>query len=157
LCKQLLGVEKPFKLNSSNFIPDQNSPSFTWQNGPKYTKSFALIIDDYDAKDGDRNWVHWVVFNIDKNTKTIKQNSKPSGSIVELNSLGVKSYADPAFPDTHRYVAHLYALDIEDITKAQYIDKDKTPIYKPDRIYDHKEFEKVFGNFILGKSILKSR
>jgi hypothetical protein len=52
-------------------------------------------------------------------------------------------------------VAHLYALDIEDITKAQYANK--RPIYKSDRIYDHKTFEKVFGNFILGKSILKSK
>jgi Raf kinase inhibitor-like YbhB/YbcL family protein len=155
LCKQLLGDKKPLTLSSNNFIPEHNSPSFTWQNRPKHTKSFALIIDDYDAKNGDRNWVHWVVFNIDKNSKTIKQNSKPSGAIVELNSLGVKSYTDPAYPETHRYVAHLYALDIEDITKAQYANK--RPIYKSDRIYDHKTFEKVFGNFILGKSILKSK
>ncbi len=157
LCKQLLGSKKPFKLNSDNFIPDHNSPSFTWQNRPKYTKSFALIIDDQDAKDGDKNWVHWVVFNIDKNTKNIKQNSIPSGAIVEQNSLGAKSYADPAYPKSHKYVAHLYALDIEDITKAHYIDKDETPIYKSDRVYDHKKFEKVFGNFILGKSVLESR
>jgi Raf kinase inhibitor-like YbhB/YbcL family protein len=155
LCKQLLGYKKPFKLSSDNFIPDHNSPSFSWQNRPKYTKSFALIIDDHDAKDGDKNWVHWVVFNIDKNTKNIKQNSIPSGAIVEQNSLGAKSYVDPAYPDTHKYVAYLYALDIEDITKAQYANQ--TPIYKPNKIYDHKEFEKVFGNFILEKSVLTSK
>ena len=38
------------------------SPYLYWKNAPAGAKSFAMIMDDPDAPNGD--WVHWVVYNI---------------------------------------------------------------------------------------------
>ncbi len=148
LCILLSGADKEFELSSDEFIPDHGSPSFSWKNPPVGVKSYAIIIDDHDAKDDKgRNWVHWVVFNINKDVKSILPNSIPADAIVERNSLGVRGYAEPKFPQSHTYVAHIYALDVGDITQTKYANG--VPIYKKDEIYDHMEFEKVFANFIL--------
>jgi len=156
LCKQLMGAPKKFTLSSKNFIPTHNSPQLSWKNVPKGTKSFAIVIDDHSAKDSNnRDWIHWVTVNIDKESRDIAANSKPLGSFVELNSNGSKSYGDPAFPEDHTYVAHIYALEVADITKLAYVNTVK--IYKPNGTYDHKEFEKIFGNFILEKSSIYSK
>jgi Raf kinase inhibitor-like YbhB/YbcL family protein len=156
LCKQLRGTPKTFKLSSNNFISEHGSPQLSWQNVPKDTKSFALIIDDQDAKDdGQRDWIHWSVMNINKNVTSIAANTRPDGALIELNSNGSRSYADPAFPKSHTYVAHIYAMDVEDISKVEQANHGK--IYYLNSRYDHKVFEKIFGNFILEKSRIDSR
>jgi Raf kinase inhibitor-like YbhB/YbcL family protein len=155
LCKQLRGTPQTFKLSSNNFIPEHGSPQLSWKNVPKGTKSFALIIDDQDAKDDQRDWIHWSVMNINKNVTSIAANTTPDGVLVELNSNRSRSYADPAFPKNHTYVAHVYALDIEDISKVEQANRDK--IYYPNSQYDHKTFEKIFANFILEKSRIVSQ
>jgi len=155
LCKQLRGTPQTFKLSSNNFIPEHGSPQLSWKNVPKGAKSFALIIDDQDAKDDQRDWIHWSVMNINKNVTSIAANTTPDGVLVELNSNRSRSYADPAFPKNHTYVAHVYALDIEDISKVEQANRDK--IYYPNSQYDHKTFEKIFANFILEKSRIVSQ
>jgi len=155
LCKQLNKVPRVFTLSSNNFIPEHGSPTFSWKNAPKGTKSFVLIIDDESAKDGTLDWVHWSVININKNTQTIAARTIPTGAKVGINSNGVKRYSDPAYPDTHKYVAHLYALDTKDATNAQFFHGAKN--FSLNKKYDHKEFEKVFGFFILGKSEIISK
>ncbi len=155
LCKQLEGTSQSFTLNSSNFIPEHGSPAFSWQNIPKGTKSFVLIIDDVSAKDANLDWVHWSVINIDKNTHTIVAGTTPDGSKIGSNSNGVNAYGDPAYPQTHKYIAHLYALDTEDVIHAQFFHGAKN--FDLHKKYDHKEFEKVFSLFILGKSQIVSK
>ena len=155
LCKQLKGTPKAFKLSSTKFIPEYGSPNLSWSNAPKGTKSFTVIIDDQDAKDGQIDWVHWSLMNIHHSTNSIATQALPKGALVELNSNGNKEYADPLYPKAHTYVAHIYALDVEDITKTKYADN--TKIYHEDRKYDHKVFERIFGNFILEKSQIVSK
>jgi Raf kinase inhibitor-like YbhB/YbcL family protein len=155
LCKQLQEVPKAFTLSSSNFIPDHGSPTFSWKNAPKGTKSFVLIIDDKSAKDSTLDWVHWSVINISKNTQTIAADTIPTGAKVGLNSNGMNRYSDPAYPHEHKYVAHLYAMDTKDATNAQFFKGAKN--FSLLKKYDHKEFEKVFSLFILGKSQLVSK
>src|SRR5438105_14475302 len=47
------------------------SPPLRWTNGPKGTKSFALIADDPDAPVG--TWVHWVIFKLPGETTELTE------------------------------------------------------------------------------------
>jgi Raf kinase inhibitor-like YbhB/YbcL family protein len=77
---------------------------------PKETKSLALIMDDPDAPMG--LWVHWVMWNIDPETRHIAENSVPQGAREGLTSAGRGGYHGPCPPDReHRYFFRLYAVD----------------------------------------------
>ena len=39
------------------------SPALSWEHAPAGTQSFALILDDYEARGGD-GFIHWAVYNI---------------------------------------------------------------------------------------------
>jgi len=156
LCKQLIaGEPASFTLHSSDFIPEHGSPAFSWEYAPKGTKSFVLIIDDADAKDGELDWVHWSVINIDKSTQSIETAQSPEGSKIGTNSNGANGYADPAYPHDHKYVAHLYALDTADVLHAKFFNGERR--FDLTKKYDHKAFEKEFGLFILGKAEISSK
>ncbi|MCF7873866.1 MAG: YbhB/YbcL family Raf kinase inhibitor-like protein [Candidatus Omnitrophica bacterium] len=92
------------------------SPSLTWDDLPRGTKSLALIVDDPDAPAG--IWVHWVVYNIPSDLEGIEENI--SGE--KFNSLGIRQgkndfgkigYNGPCPPSgsAHKYSFKLYALD----------------------------------------------
>jgi Raf kinase inhibitor-like YbhB/YbcL family protein len=88
------------------------SPELEFLNVPENTKSLVLILDDPDAVSG--TFTHWVIFNIDPETKLIAENSLPKGLNQGLNSGGRNSYIGPCPPSgTHRYFFKLYALDIK--------------------------------------------
>ena len=88
---------------------DNVSPPLVFSDVPDNAKSLALIVDDPDAPLG--TWVHWVVFNIPKEVREIKENSVPQG-VQGLTSAGQPSYQGPCPPSgTHRYFFKLYALD----------------------------------------------
>ena len=55
------------------------NPRLHFDGVPKETKSLALIVDDPDAPG--RTWVHWLVWNIDPNTKEISENSSPRNAV----------------------------------------------------------------------------
>ncbi len=89
--------------------PDVN-PGLAWDEPPKGTESFALIIDDPDAPVG--TWVHWLVKDISKDMRNIPKDSVPGTEVK--NSFGKKGYGGPCPPSgTHRYFFRLYALNIE--------------------------------------------
>ena len=84
------------------------NPPLLFAEAPENTKSFVLIVDDPDAPAG--TWVHWVIFNIPKETREIKENSRIGSEGV--NSSGSLGYEAPCPPSgTHRYFFKLYALD----------------------------------------------
>lgn len=67
-----------------------------------------MIVDDPDAPMG--TWVHWVVFNIDPETKMIISNSIPGEQ--GMNDFKRLTYGGPCPPSgTHRYFFKLHALD----------------------------------------------
>ena len=72
-------------------------------------------MDDPDAPGG--TWVHWVLFNIPGNARSLLGNLPPDaqladGSIQGVNSFGRNDYGGPCPPSgTHRYFFKLYALD----------------------------------------------
>ncbi len=86
-------------------------PTLKWQNAPKATVSFALIMDDPDAPKG--TWDHWLVFNIPATVNEInKKQPLPPNALNGKNSSGTMNYIGPCPPDReHRYFFTLYALD----------------------------------------------
>ncbi|MGQ9493296.1 MAG: YbhB/YbcL family Raf kinase inhibitor-like protein [Anaerolineae bacterium] len=116
----------PFVLTSPAFeagqsIPRQYtcdgqdmSPPLQWSEPPLETKSFALIVDDPDA----RGWVHWMLYNLPAITRSLPEAiptgaELPDGSRQGKNSWGKMQYGGPCPPSgTHRYSFRLYALDI---------------------------------------------
>ncbi|MDI9817840.1 YbhB/YbcL family Raf kinase inhibitor-like protein [Tatlockia sp. PL877] len=86
------------------------SPALFWQNPPKNTRSFVLIVDDPEAQNG--IWVHWLVFNIPAEVRNLTEGEIPVSAISGKNSWGTTGYRGPCPPsDIHRYFFKLYALD----------------------------------------------
>ena len=84
-------------------------PELIIEDIPENTKTLALIMDDPDAPSG--TFVHWLVWNIPKETKGIKKGEKifyPQGK----NDFQKNSYGGPCPPSgMHRYFFKLFALD----------------------------------------------
>jgi Raf kinase inhibitor-like YbhB/YbcL family protein len=87
------------------------NPPLLIRNVPQGTKSLALLLDDQDAPRG--SYVHWIVWNIDPETKDIKEDSVPENAVVGTNDFKKRNYGGPCPPTrAHRYLFKLYALDI---------------------------------------------
>ena len=104
---------------------DDISPPLSWAGVPEATKSLALLVDDPDAPDPaapKRVWVHWVLYNIPKDTHGLAEGvggrDVPAGTREGLNDWKKTGYGGPCPPiGTHRYFFRLYALDcvLEDL------------------------------------------
>jgi Raf kinase inhibitor-like YbhB/YbcL family protein len=106
---------------------DDISPPLAWDGVPGGTKSLVLIIDDPDAPDPKAPqlvWVHWVVYNMPPDTKSLPENASkaglPQGAALGVNDFKKTNYGGPCPPvGRHRYFHKLYALDITlDLRKA---------------------------------------
>ena len=88
------------------------SPQLSWENAPNETESFALSVTDPDAPGGE--FIHWLVYDIPKDVRSIDQASLPKAAKQVANDFGKKDYGGPCPPSgTHRYIFTLYALDTE--------------------------------------------
>jgi Raf kinase inhibitor-like YbhB/YbcL family protein len=126
-------IPKTIRLNSSafennGFIPidytpkkNDNSPPLTWENIPKETLSFVLLMFDYDAPAPFFKLMtinHWVVYNIPPTIVSIKSSITTEelneiGISVGLNISGKNSYTGPEPPiGIHSYYFRIYALSI---------------------------------------------
>jgi hypothetical protein len=131
------------RLKSENFVDTGNipseftcdgediSPQLSWEDVPAKTKSFALAVTDPDCPGG---WIHWLVYDIIKDLREIKQGSLPAGAKELENDFGKKPYGGPCPPSgTHRYFFTLYALDtehLEGVNKRNFLDKIEKHIIK---------------------------
>ena len=97
------------------------SPPLSWSWVPDDTRSFALIVDDPDAPDPkapQRTWVHWVLYNIPRDTRELPQGvtreTLPPETGEGVNDWGRTGYGGPCPPiGRHRYFFKLYALDCD--------------------------------------------
>jgi Raf kinase inhibitor-like YbhB/YbcL family protein len=84
------------------------SPSLSWSGEPAGTQSFALIVEDPDA----RNYNHWLLWDIPASVHSLPEGAKPDGT-SGTNDFGDRGYGGPCPPaDTHRYVFRLFAMDL---------------------------------------------
>lgn len=81
---------------------------------PENAKSLVLIMEDPDVPQSiraDQLYVHWVIYDIPPDTKTIAEHTTPPG-IQGKGTNGQTAYMGPCPPDReHRYFFKLYALD----------------------------------------------
>jgi len=92
------------------------SPALAWNDAPAGTQSFSLIADDPDAPAG--TWVHWVLFDLPANARSLPQNVPKTEQLENAarqgrNDFGKIGYGGPCPPRgaPHRYFFKLYALD----------------------------------------------
>ena len=127
---ETVAAPKPFELTSpvleaKNMIPTKYSCNgedisvpLAWGDPPEGTQSFALIMDDPDAKAvAGFVWIHWITFNIPPETRSLAEDlpttdSLPDSSFQGKNSFGNIGYGGPCPPSgMHHYYFKLYALD----------------------------------------------
>ncbi len=91
---------------------DNVNPPLEIYGVPEEAESLVLLFEDLDGKEGEL--VHWMVWNINPNTKIIDSGLAPEDSIEGYNDFGAAEYRGPC-PDSgeHRYQFRLYALDTE--------------------------------------------
>jgi len=85
------------------------SPAFHWEGAPVSARSFALVVDDPDA----RGFIHWVAYDIAGGTSgDLPAGVGPSGPPSQgRNDFGRIGYGGPCPPSgTHHYRFTLYAL-----------------------------------------------
>ncbi len=108
--------------NYGDFIPvkytcdgEDISPPLTWENAPKGTKSFVIIVEDPDAPIG--TFIHWIVYDIPATSTGIAENfpKKPEVNGIKqgINDFGRVGYGGPCPPPgkPHRYFFKLFAID----------------------------------------------
>ena len=116
-----------FELTSAAFAPggaiparhtcdgDNISPPLEWSDPPEGTQSLVLIADDPDAPG--RTWVHWVLYNLPAQARSLPEAVPPEADLIDGGRHGENSwnrlgYGGPCPPSgTHRYFFKLYALD----------------------------------------------
>lgn len=91
------------------------SPHLAFADIPDGAKSLALVVHDPDVPTNlrpDGNFDHWLLWNLDPDTREIREGEEPS-AIFGMNTRGTTTFVPACPPDReHRYVFTLYALDI---------------------------------------------
>jgi Raf kinase inhibitor-like YbhB/YbcL family protein len=95
------------------------SPPLTWVGPPERAHSFALIVHDPDAPNGD--FTHWVLFNI-RNDRAHMDEGEQNVGTEGHNDYGGNGYGGPCPPrghGPHRYFFHLYALEADHLALVE--------------------------------------
>lgn len=115
---------------------EDKSPALEWSEPPPGTKELAIVFDDPDVKRAG-GFVHWVIYKIPPQTRSLKEAlprddklSEPNGALQGRNDFRRVGYYGPLTPPgpPHHYTFRIYALDVEiDLparaTRKQLMDK----------------------------------
>lgn len=99
------------EFNREGCTGDNIAPELNWTNVPAGTKSFVMLMSDYDAP-VDGGFHHWIVYNIPGSARELEGNHAFTEG---LNSYGFIGYGGPCPPptgETHHYLFLLYAVNI---------------------------------------------
>ena len=66
------------------------SPPLEWSGVPAQTKAFALISDDPDAPMG--TWVHWVLYDIPPDKKSLPEGVKKDNVLSDNSKQGMTDF-----------------------------------------------------------------
>ncbi len=141
-CAHFAPPQPAFELHSSTFragesLPDRTvlngldchganvSPALAWSGAPAGTKSFVLVLDDYEARGGD-GFIHWAVYDIPPTATSLDENAGASepdlanGARHAYNDFLRRSYGGPCPPEgpPHKYRFTLFAIDMPSIDDA---------------------------------------
>jgi Raf kinase inhibitor-like YbhB/YbcL family protein len=91
------------------------SPDYHWEDAPRETKSFVLILHDPDAPRAN-GFTHWLLYDIPPHVTRVRENISKEPTVPDVgvqgkNDFGKIGYAGPCPPSgKHRYFGRLYAL-----------------------------------------------
>jgi hypothetical protein len=136
--------------NDGGVIPAQytcdgnnSSPFLEWHSPPTGTKSYVLLVDDYDAPNG--LWNHWIVYNLPSNVNKLTEGIKilPEPAQHGENTWHRQEYGGPCPPDKeHRYYFKLFALD---------------DMLNPQHKVTRENIDNIMEQHILGQTMLMGR
>jgi len=96
------------------------SPALEWNSVPEGTKSFAVLMEDPDAR-APKPFVHWLLYNVPATTMRLYESvpavmrlADPAGALQGRNSRGQIGYVGPRPPagdPPHHYHFQVFALD----------------------------------------------
>ena len=92
------------------------SPPLSWSGEPEGTRSFALIVDDQDA----RGFNHWLLWDLPASVHSLAEGAKAEGTSGR-NDFGDRGYGGPCPPagrGSHVYSFRLFALDVRSLNLA---------------------------------------
>lgn len=93
------------------------SPPLMWGDSPRPAASYAVVMLDRDAHGkGGAPFVHWVIFNLAPDVKTLAENMRrnrlPGAAAEGTNDFKREGYDGPCPPSgKHSYAFTVYALD----------------------------------------------
>lgn len=94
------------------------SPPLTWGDSPHGAQSFAITLEDQDARapKTQRPFMHWIVFNLPPDTRALgeamRRGRLPGSAGEGTNDFKREGYDGPCPPSgMHRYVLTVHALD----------------------------------------------
>jgi Raf kinase inhibitor-like YbhB/YbcL family protein len=95
-----------FGCTGSNIAPELN-----WRNVPVGTKSFVLLMSDYDAPLAG-GFHHWIVYNIPAGVRELEGNHPFTEGTTSFGFTGYGGPCPPPTGETHHYLFLLYATNI---------------------------------------------
>jgi Raf kinase inhibitor-like YbhB/YbcL family protein len=90
------------------------SPPLSWSGLPEGTQSVAIWLDDPDAPGG--AFTHWLAWDLDPGAGGV--DAGQAAPVEGANDAGENGYFGPCPPGgdgPHRYVFHVYALDLAEL------------------------------------------
>ena len=87
------------------------SPELDWKNVPAGTKSFVMLMSDYDAPIAG-GFHHWIVYNIPANARELEGYHAFTEGTTSFGFIGYGGPCPPPTGETHHYLFLLYAINI---------------------------------------------
>jgi hypothetical protein len=102
------GLASTFAAGDGRCPGDNLNPQLTWSEGPAGTASYAIALNDPDA----RGYSHWLHVDIPADIKTVARGGSASlPGVAGRGTNGTAAYYGPCPPSQHHYVFTVYALD----------------------------------------------
>jgi Raf kinase inhibitor-like YbhB/YbcL family protein len=104
-------LSKKNEINQFGCTGSNIAPELDWKNVPSGTKSFVLLMSDYDAPLAG-GFHHWIVYNITANVRHLQGNHAFTEGTTSYGFIGYGGPCPPATGETHHYLFLLYAINI---------------------------------------------
>lgn len=102
------------ELNQFGCTGSNIAPELDWTNVPAGTKSFVMLMSDYDAPIAG-GFHHWIVYNIPAGVRQLEGNNPFTEGTTSFGTTGYGGPCPPATGEIHHYLFLLYAIDIAHI------------------------------------------
>ena len=99
------------ELNQFGCTGSNIAPQLDWTNVPAGTKSFVLLMSDYDAPIAG-GFHHWIVYNIAAGVRHLEGNHPFTEGTTSFGTPGYGGPCPPATGEIHHYLFLLYAIDL---------------------------------------------